>query len=81
MFHLLLQPLLLRIAEECAEKAGIKMVEDGNQEMLVELECVGELAGHLPDTIDELQKHRRTIGIRMPVVSMTNSLGEFMAKT
>ena len=42
-FHLLVFPLLVTVAEECSEEAGIEMVENHTKQVLVELEGVGEL--------------------------------------
>ena len=41
--HLLVFPLLVTVAEECSEEAGIEMVENHTKQVLVELEGVGEL--------------------------------------
>lgn len=57
------------------------MVENGDQKVLVEFECVWKLIAHLPNAIDELQKHRRTIGIGMMIVTVTDAMLEFMAET
>ena len=45
--HLLVFPLLVTVAEECAEEAGVEVVEHHTQQVLVELKGVGELLHHL----------------------------------
>ena len=39
--------LLVAVEEEGSEEAGVEMVQDGRQQVLVKLKCVGELLGHL----------------------------------
>lgn len=50
------------------------MVNDRDQETVVELERVGQLLGHLPNAVYELEKYGRPIGIRMIVVPVTDTL-------
>ena len=45
--HPVLPPLFVRVEEEGAEKAGVQVVQHCRQKVLVELEGVGELLGHL----------------------------------
>ena len=49
-----LPPLALRVVEEGAEEAGVEVVEQEREKVLVELERVRELVGHLPHAVDEL---------------------------
>ena len=35
---------------------------------------------HLPNAVDKLKEYRRSISIRMPIISMANPLGEFVSK-
>lgn len=57
------------------------MIENGDQQVLIEFGGMWELFDHLPHTIDELQKHRRTIGIRMMIVAVTDAMLELMTET
>lgn len=41
--HVLLDPLLLRVVEECPEQAAVQVVQDGDKEVLVELKRILEL--------------------------------------
>ena len=43
----MVSPLLVAVEEEGSEEAGVEMVQDGRQQVLVKLKCVGELLGHL----------------------------------
>lgn len=36
-------PLLVTVTEEGSEQAAVGVVNDGDQEMLIELECIREL--------------------------------------
>ena len=45
--QLVVSPLLVAVEEEGSEEAGVEMVQDGRQQVLVKLKCVGELLGHL----------------------------------
>lgn len=62
------------VAQERAEATRIQVVENRNEEMLVELKGVRKLFAHLPDAVEELQKHRRPIGVRVMVVAVTDAL-------
>lgn len=64
----------LRVAEECPEAARVKVVEDCDEEVVVELERVGELVRDLPDAVDELQKDGRTVGVRVVVIAVSDTL-------
>ena len=46
-FHLQVFPLLITVTEEGAKEAGVEVVEHHAQQILVELEGVGELLHHL----------------------------------
>lgn len=50
------------------------MIQNGNEEVVVELEGIRELLGYLPDTVDELQENGRTICVRMVIISMADPL-------
>ena len=52
----------------------VEMVEDGDEEVLVELKCVRELDSHLPDTVHELDKDGGSLIITAVAITMTNSL-------
>lgn len=56
------------------------MIQHGDQQMFVKLECVWELLTDLPDTVDELQEDRRTIRIRMVTVSVSDALLELVSE-
>ena len=45
--HLQVFPLLITVAEEGAKEAGVEVVEHHAQQILVELEGIGELLHHL----------------------------------
>ena len=45
--QLVVSSLLVAVEEEGSEEAGVEMVQDGRQQVLVKLKCVGELLGHL----------------------------------
>lgn len=60
--------LLLAVAQEGPELAGVDVTVDGNQEALVELEGTGELLGQLPHALQELVDDRRhLLGISVQV--------------
>merc|ERR1719323_645647 len=79
--HLLVFPLLVTVAEECSEEAGIEMVENHTKQVLVELEGVGELLHDLPDAVDKLKEHGTSVGVVVLVVAMAGALGELVTKT
>ncbi len=56
------------------------MVKDGDEKVVVELESIGELAGNLPHTIDELKKDGRAVRIRVTVITVADSLRELMSE-
>ena len=45
--QLVVSSLLVAVEEEGSEEAGVEMVQDGRQQVLVKLKCVWELLGHL----------------------------------
>lgn len=51
--------ILVAIAEEGAELAGVGMIVNLKQIPLVEFECARPLTHHLPDNIEKLRKHWR----------------------
>lgn len=48
------QSLLLIVSQESAKLAGIDMVVESDEEVLIELKGRGELEHDLPDTVQEL---------------------------
>lgn len=68
------------VEEERAEATGVQVIQHGDQQMFVKLECVWELLTDLPDTVDELQEDRRTIRIRMVTVSVSDALLELVSE-
>lgn len=50
------------------------MVEDEHEKVLVELKCIGELRGHLPNAVDELLENGTPVGVRVPIISVPHSL-------
>lgn len=57
------------------------MIQYGDEEVLIEFKGIGELASHLPDTVDELEENRGAIRIGMPVISVTYPLSKLVPKT
>ena len=53
----------------------VEMVQNGDQEVFVELKGVRELFGHLPDTVYELDKDGCSLIVAMVLVSVTDALG------
>lgn len=51
------------IAQECAESAGVQMVQYGDKEVIVEFKSVRKLLCYLPNAVNKLQKHRRSIRV------------------
>ena len=73
-----LPPLALRVVEEGAEEAGVEVVEQEGEEVLVELEGVRELVGDLPHAVDELQKHRRPVVVVVLVNAVADAVGKLV---
>merc|ERR1719323_809352 len=73
-----LPPLTLRVVEEGAEEAGVEVVEQEGEEVLVELEGVRELVGDLPNAVDELQKHRRPVVVVVLVNAVADAVGKLV---
>lgn len=76
----LLDTLPFGIAQKCTKSARVQMIQNGDEKMFVEFKRMRILLHHLPNTVDKLQKDGRSIGIRMMVVSMADSLLELMTK-
>lgn len=57
------------------------MIQNGDQKVFIEFESMRKLFANLPDTINELQEHWRSISIWMVAITMSNSLLEFVTKT
>lgn len=70
-----------RIAQECAEATRIQMIQYRDEKVLVELKRIGKLLAHLPHTIDKLQEYRRTIRVRMMIVTVSDALKFTHTKT
>lgn len=75
-----LRPFTFTVEQKCAKATRVQMVENGDQEILIEFKCVRKLFAHLPHTVDELQKHRRPIGIGMMIVAVTDAMLKFMTE-
>ena len=58
------EPISLTVSEESAELAGIDVVVEDDEEVLIKLEGRGKLEHHLPHTVQELRKN----GGRVPTV-------------
>jgi len=56
------------------------MIQYGDEEMLVEFHRMWHLPAYLPDAIDELEKHWRTISIRVIDITVSYALLEFVAE-
>ena len=50
------------------------MIQNGDQEVLVELKGIGELLCHLPDTVYELKEDRSSLIVTVVLVTMTDTL-------
>lgn len=51
--HILLHAFVFTVIKECTEQTAVQMLQDSDQEVLVELECAGELLRDLNN--DQLQ--------------------------
>lgn len=80
MFFTFLNTFTFSIVQKCAEPTRIQMIQNRNEKMFVEFKCMWILFAHLPNAIDKLQKDGRAIRIRMMIVTVSNSMLEFMAK-
>ena len=72
--------LLVAVEEEGSEEAGVEMVQDVDQEVFVELEEEGKLAGHLPHTVYELEEHWTPLRVIVSVIPVTNPVTELVTK-
>ena len=50
------------------------MIQNGDQEVFIELEGIGELLCHLPDTVYELKEDGSSLVVTVVLVTMTDSL-------
>ena len=50
------------------------MIQNGDQEVLVELKGIGELLCHLPDTVYELKEDGSSLIVTVVLVAMTDTL-------
>ena len=75
-----LQPLGLAIVQEGAETAAVEVVEDSDEEFLVKLEGAREMVPQLPHTVDELDKDRGPLLVRVVAVAMPDPLPELVPK-
>lgn len=66
--------LSFRIAQESAKATRIQMIKNGYQKMLVKLKSIRKLFAHLPYAVQELQEYRRPIGIRVMIVTVSDTL-------
>lgn len=57
-----------------SSKLPVHVIQNGDQEVLIELKGVGELLCHLPDTVYELNKDGSSLIIIVVPVTMTNTL-------
>merc|ERR1719264_2396106 len=73
-------PLLITVAEEGAKEAGVEVVEHHAQQILVELESVGELLHHLPNAVNKLKEDGTSVCIVVLVVSMPCTLCKLVPK-
>lgn len=68
--------LPFRIVEERTEATRVEMIENGDEEIFIELESVRKLFRDLPHTVNKLQEYGRTIRVRVVIVSVTDALHE-----
>ena len=52
----------------------VQVIQNGDQEVLVELEGIRELFRHLPHTVYELNEDGRSLVIPVVLVTVTNAL-------
>ena len=76
--YAVLPPFALRVVEEGAEEAGVEVVEQEREEVLVELERVRELVGDLPHAVDELQEHGRSVVVVVLVDAVAYAVGKLV---
>lgn len=66
--------LALRVVQESAEATTGRVMRDALQKVGVVLKLVGELLEDLPDTIDELDKHRTPLTVSVVGITVAESL-------
>lgn len=54
------------------------MIEYCNQKIVVKFKSVWKLLRYLPHAVDELQKYRGSVCIRMVVIAVSDSLKEML---
>lgn len=64
----------LVVIQERAELTRVHVVDDGEQELLVELEHFAVLLHDLPHAVDELQEYGRAVLVRVFIRTMSHSL-------
>lgn len=52
----------------------VQVIQNGDQEVLVELKGIGELLCHLPDTVYELKEDGSSLIVTVVLVTMTDTL-------
>jgi hypothetical protein len=52
----------------------VQVIQNGDQEVFVELEGIGELLRHLPDTVYELEEDGSSLIVTVVLVTMTSTL-------
>ena len=52
----------------------VQVIQNGDQEVFIELKGIGELLCHLPDTVYELKEDGSSLIITVVLVTMTNTL-------
>lgn len=75
-----LHPLLLRVAQECAEQVGIGVVDELDEERVRELESTRELLDELVDAVQPLQEHGTALVLILATGSVATTVGKFVSK-
>jgi hypothetical protein len=70
----------LPVIQKRAKPTGADVIQNNDQQMLTELECVRKLSQDLPHAVDPLKENRAPIRLRMIIFAVTDSLGEFVSK-
>ncbi len=73
--------LFVAVVEEGAEETWVEVVQDESEEVLVELERVGELVCHLPHAVDELQEDGWPVVVVVLVFAVTDSVTKLVPVT
>ena len=79
--YTVLLSLFIAVVEEGAEETWVEVVQDESEEVLVELERVGELVCHLPHAVDELQENGRPIVVVVLVFAVADPVAELVPET